>query len=64
MTQNLTRKPVTAAIHPDLLEKLMTALHPAPFGPDSTLYHMGVEQAKSDFRTILTWHLNEPAGRL
>lgn len=60
MTNTLTRQPVTATIHPDLLEKLMTALHPQRFDGDSTLFHMGVEQAKTDFRDILIYHLNDP----
>ena len=59
----LTRSPITI-IHPELLEKLMTALHPVRHTENSTLFHMGVETAKSEFRDILTWHLNEPAGRL
>lgn len=60
MNQPLTRQPVTATIHPELLKKLMTALHPLRFDEDSTLFHMGREQAKTDFRDILMHHLNDP----
>lgn len=56
----LTRTPVTAAIHPDLLERLLTALHPVRFTNESTLFHMGIEHAKAEFRDILTFHLNKP----
>ncbi len=56
----LSRAPVTATIHPDLLKKLLTALHPVEFNDESTLFHMGVEQAKTDFRRILEYHLNAP----
>jgi len=60
MATNLTRLNITAAIHPDLLRKLNTALHPINFSEASTLYHMGYEQAKADFKVILNHHLNEP----
>jgi hypothetical protein len=57
---NLTRMAVTGTIHPDLLDKLNRALTPAPFNPDSTIYHMGYAQAQSDFQCILNYHLNKP----
>jgi len=60
MSVNLTRHTITAAIHPELLRKLNTALHPINFNEESTLYHMGYEQAKADFKVILNHHLNEP----
>lgn len=61
MSTNLTRMAVTGTIHPELLDKLNMALQPCGFSEDSTLYHMGVEQAKADFRYILNFHLNKSA---
>ncbi len=56
----LTRKPFTATINPDLLDRMNTAMSPVHFTEESTLYHMGYEQAKVDFKAILNHHLNVP----
>jgi len=58
----LTRQPVTAAIHPELLDRLNQALTPVDFTEDSTLYNVGYEQAKTDFKRLLNYHLNRPTG--
>jgi hypothetical protein len=51
---------ITGTIHPNLLEKMNIALHPVDFNRDSTVYHMGYEQAKRDIKIILNAHLNLP----
>lgn len=56
----LSAKRVTVTIHPELLEKLLTALHPRSFTDEQTLYHMGYRQAQDDFKEVLTYHVNAP----
>jgi hypothetical protein len=54
----ITRKPMTVTINPDLLDRLNTALQVSDFTERSTLYHMGYAQAQADFAHILNHHLN------
>ena len=54
----LTRQPVTAAIHPELLAKLMINLHPIPFDRNSTLYDLGWRACQENFAFLLNYHLN------
>jgi len=56
----LTSQPTIPPIHPDLLERLLQSLHEADFNSDSTLYHVGYQQAQRDFKRLLERHLNKP----
>lgn len=53
----LTRK-ATGQISEDLLERLLVALHPLDFTPNSGQYEIGYFCAQRDFRCILTDILN------